>query len=178
MPAGIVIHSTLIWTNRLTQSFWSTFFQHYLFKTKTHLLWSQREFSSECQHLCYFILWLPKQELPIIPYYTVILLGIQSCFHEVETSYHLPLLATELGAFSKPPHSLRVSFLGRHNSKHQTILPSKKPQSIILSCIYSIKLLSARLFFDISPSFRTYFWIPKPVKNKHWKILSYIVLQK
>lgn len=156
MPAGIVIHSTLIWTNRLTQTFWSTFFQHYLFKTKTQLLWSQREFASECQHLCFFILWLPKQELPIIPYYTVILRGIQSCFHEVETSYCLPLLATELGAFSKPPHSLHVSFLGRHNSKLQTILSyewKKKSQNIVLSCIYSIKLLSARLFPDIFPLF-------------------------
>lgn len=156
MPAGIVIHSTLIWTNRLTQSFWSTFFQHYLFKTKTQLLWSQREFASECQHPCYFILWLPKQELPVIPYYTVILLGIQSCFHEVETSYRLPLLATELGAFSKPPRSLHVSFLGRHNSKLQTILPHerKKPQNIIPSCIYRIKLLPASLFPDIFPFFQ------------------------
>lgn len=132
-------------------------FQHYLFKTQTQLLWSQREFASECQRLCYFIIWLPKQELPIIPYYhIIILLGIQSCFHEVETSYHLPLPATELGTFSKLPHSLRVSFLGRHNSKLQTILSYewKKLQNIILSCIYSIKLLSASLFLDIFPLFQ------------------------
>lgn len=37
-------------------------------------------FASECQHLCYFTTWLPKQELPIMLYYTVILLGMQSCF--------------------------------------------------------------------------------------------------
>lgn len=158
MPAGIVIHSTLIWTNRLTQSFWSTFFQCYLFKTKTQLLWSRREFASECQHLCYFILWLPKQELPIIPYYTVILWGIQSCFQEVETSYCLPLLATELGVFSKPPHSQRVSFLGRHNSKLQTILPyewKKNPKTLYYHVYIVSNSYVQACFLTFFPSFRT-----------------------